>query len=76
MLDLGKIANTQRRHEEDHYNKYHRRRDRYHERNNDYAYDYDDDYYRRIYMRILPSVFFTLKTGSLSIGIRESFFVG
>jgi Zn-finger nucleic acid-binding protein len=49
MLDLGKIANTQIRHEEDHYNKYHRRRDRYHERNNDYAYDYDDDYYRRIY---------------------------
>jgi len=39
-------------------------------------YRSDNDYYRRIYMRILPSVFFTLKTGSLSIGIRESFFVG
>jgi len=50
-LDLGKIdkiADTQRRYEEDRYNKYHRRRDGYDERNYDYYYD-DDYYYRRSY---------------------------
>ena len=50
--EIDKISNTQRKYEEDHYNKYHRRRDRYNE--GDYDYDdnyddYDDDYYRRSY---------------------------
>lgn len=39
--EIDKIANTQRRFEEDHYNKYHRTRDSYDERD----YDYDDDDY-------------------------------
>jgi len=45
--EIDKIANTPRRFEEDHYNKYHRRIDNYDERN--YDYDDDDDYYRRSY---------------------------
>jgi Zn-finger nucleic acid-binding protein len=48
--EIDRIANTQRRIEEDHYNKYHRKGDRYHERHHyDYDYDDDDDYYRRRY---------------------------
>jgi uncharacterized protein len=49
--EIDKIANTQRRFEEDHYNKYHCRRDSCDERDYDYDYDDDDDddYYHRSY---------------------------
>ena len=47
--EIDKIANTQRRYEEDHYNRYHRRRDDYNDRYNDDDDDDDEDYYRRGY---------------------------
>lgn len=47
--EIDKIANTQRRYEEDHYNRYHRRRDDYKDRHYNDDDDDDGDYYHRSY---------------------------